>query len=470
MNLDINDLRALTHREFLNAGMLRGRRIPGVSTDSRKAAPGELFIALKGTSFDGHAFVRDVFSRGAAAAIVDTTFDAGALPDRPLLVVDDTTRALGELAHRHRMKFRIPFIAIGGSNGKTTTKDMVSAVLSTAGKVLSTEGNLNNHIGVPLTLLRLRKEHRVAVVEIGTNHPGEIAHLCGILAPTHGLITNVGKEHLEFFRSREGVAGEEGALFDYLRKQRGSVVFVNADDDCVRSKARGMRRQVSYGLSAKSVDVKGRIVEVDDAGCVAFEYTRRGSAQRAAVRLGIPGEHHVMNALAAIAVGGTFRIPKKRMREALEKTRPASKRMEILDCGGVLVYNDTYNANPDSMIPALKTLASARIPGKKIAVLGDMRELGDAGPEEHERVGRAVGGLGIDYLLTYGQLARAIHNAAGIPYAFHYEQKNMLAEYLAELVAPGDAVLVKGSRGMRMEDIITFLSERFRVSVNPAMR
>lgn len=461
MNLDINDLDKLTQCEFRNRDLLMGKPFTAVSTDSRKVTGGELFIALKGATFDGHVFVGDVFSRGAAAAIVDSSFDSGTIPDRPLLVVKDTTRALGELAHLYRAKFGIPVIAIGGSNGKTTTKDMVSAVLGTAYKVLSTEGNLNNHLGVPQTLLRLRKEHRIAVVEIGTNHPGEIDGLCRILDPTHGLVTNVGREHLEFFKSVEGVAREEGVLIDYLKKKK-SVVFVNADDEFLRGKARGMRRQVAYGLNARGVDIGGKIVGVDGTGCVSFEYRGKMAAQRGTVRLAIPGEPNVMNALAAIAVGRTFRVTKKKIQKALESFRPTTRRMEVLNCGGVLVYNDTYNANPDSMIAALKTLASAKVSGKKIAVLADMRELGDHAAEEHRQVGRTTARLGIDYLLTYGEHARSIHDAAEMTNAFHYDQKNMLAEYLVELVTPGDAVLVKGSRGMKMEDIVTFLEERSR--------
>ena len=470
MNLVVEDLDSLRHIEFCNRGLLKGKKITGVSTDSRKVAGGDVFIALKGTTFDGHAFVVDVFSRGAAVAIVDTSFDTGAVPDKPLLVVEDTTRALGELAHLHRIKFEIPVIAIGGSNGKTTTKDMVSSVLGSGFNVLSTEGNLNNHLGVPQTLLRLRKGHNIAVVEIGTNHPGEIDCLCQILAPTHGLVTNVGREHLEFFKSVEGVAQEEGVLFDYLRTKKKRVAFVNADDEFLRSRARGMRRQVTYGMHAKRVDISGRIVGVDDTGCASFEYTGKMALQRGTVRLGIPGEPNVMNALAAIAVGRTFQLSKKRIQKALESFRPTTKRMEVLNYGGVLVYNDTYNANPDSMISALKTLASAKISGTKIAVLADMRELGDHAKEEHARVGRAMAELGIDYLLTYGELGREIHDAAQMQYAFHYEQKNVLAEYLAELVTPGDAVLVKGSRGMRMEDIVTFLGERSRSMGIPSIR
>ena len=467
MMLSNKDLDTLTYVEFLNRDLLRGRKITGVSTDSRRLLGGELFIALKGENFDGHAFVADVFARGAVAAIVDTSFKMDGVSHKPLIVVKDTTIALGELAHHHRMGFEIPVIAIGGSNGKTTTKDMVSSVLATTYNVLSTEGNLNNHIGVPRTLLRMQKKHDVAVVEVGTNHPGEIDYLCQILKPTHGLITNVGREHLEFFKSIEGVASEEGVLFEHLRRRSKSVVFVNADDQLVRSKTKGMRRQVTYGMRTKQVNIGGKVIGADDAGRSSFEYVSKKPSRRDSIQLGIPGEHNVMNALAAVAVGLTLRVPEKRIRKSLESFRPTAKRMEVLNFEDVIIYNDTYNANPDSMISALRTLASAKIRGKRIAVLADMRELGDHGKEEHSLVGREAAQLGIDYVLTYGDLARSIHEAAKVPFALHYDQKNMLAEYLAELIAPGDAVLVKGSRGMKMEDIVTFLEERLRSAVVP---
>jgi UDP-N-acetylmuramoyl-tripeptide--D-alanyl-D-alanine ligase len=463
VKLTLRDLDKLTLVESRHRELLKGKAITGVSTDSRKVNPGAIFVALKGENFDGHQFVEDTFRKGAIAAIVDELFVG--VSDKPLFIVKDTTFALGELARIYRMKFDIPVLAIGGSNGKTTTKDMTTAVLSTSYKVLGTDGNLNNHIGVPQTLLRLETKHQMAVVEIGTNHPGEIEYLCRILQPTHGLLTNIGKEHLEFFESLEGVALEEGSLFSHLRKKKKSVAFVNADDLRIRLKARGIRRRITYGISAKQVDVRGKVGRTNESGCITFEYASRRPVKRGAIQLEIPGEHNALNALAAATVGLTFKVPANRIKKALESLRPTVKRMELLNCGGVSIYNDTYNANPDSMVAALRTLASARVSGKRIAVLGDMRELGVQGKEEHSLVGREAAQLGIDYVLTFGELARSIHEAANMQGALHYDQKNMLAEYLAELVSPGDAVLVKGSRGMKMEDIVTFLEKRLSSAV-----
>ena len=460
MKLTASDLAQVTHSVFRNRAGLEGKPITGVSTDSRKVRPGDLFVAIKGEQFDGGAFLRDAFGRGAVAAIVTEASAAPGTEDWPLLLVGDTLRALGELALLYRRKFTIPVLAIAGSNGKTTTKEMTAKVLGMRYRVLSTEGNLNNHIGVPQTLFRLEKRHEIAVVEAGTNHPGELAYLCSILEPTHGLITGIGREHLEFFRTLRGVAKEEGALFDHLAGRQGSMAVVNADERRLTARARRVRRRFTYGMTARGVDVRGTVLRVDDRGCASLRCLRRNGTRGITVQLGIPGLHHASNALAAAAVGYLFGVSSQKIRQALEDFRPVGKRMEVKDLDGVTVFDDSYNANPDSTIAALRTLAAAHVAGKRVAVLGDMLELGAAAAREHARVGREASRLRIDYLLTFGSASKNTHEAAGKSFAVHYDQKNILAEYLAELVAPGDAILVKGSRGMKMEDIVTFLAER----------
>jgi UDP-N-acetylmuramoyl-tripeptide--D-alanyl-D-alanine ligase len=334
---------------------------------------------------------------------------------------------------------------------------MIAAVLGADRTVLSTAGNLNNHIGVPLTLLRLRKEHEAAVVEIGTNHPGELAALLKILEPTHGVITNIGLEHLEFFGSLKGVAKEEGALFRWLAA-RGTA-FVNADDPQTVALGKAVRRKVTFGF-AKGLDVSGSAPQFDARGCPAFRCGGKKVSRAFPVRLAVPGAHTAANALAAAAVGVAFRVPARKIQAALEKFQAPSKRMEVLSISGVTVFNDTYNANPDSVVAGLRTLAGATVPGKRIAVLADMKELGAGGPAEHARVGRLLADLGIEYLLTFGEVAKHYHDEAQVAFAVHYDQKNVLAEYLAELVTAGDAVLIKGSRSMAMEDIVSFLIQR----------
>jgi UDP-N-acetylmuramoyl-tripeptide--D-alanyl-D-alanine ligase len=460
MKLTIADLQKIPHKEIRYGTGLKGRSFSGVCADSRTTEHGNLFIALRGERFDGHAFVAAAFEKGAAAAIVDDRFESGPFDGRPLVIVEDTAEAFGTLARIYRDKFTIPIIAVGGSNGKTTTKDMIARVLGMRFATLSTEGNHNNHLGVPQTIFRLTPRHEIAVVEVGTNHPGEIMRLCGMLAPTHALLTNIGREHLEFFGTVDVVALEEGVLFEQVRRAKRGTVLLNLDDPRL-AKKRGTRgATITYGFTSRSAAVRGRKIAVNADGGASFEFTTPATKRWFAVKLGVPGAHNAKNALAAAAAGYAFHVPALKIREGLDSFRAASKRMETLMVGGVVVFNDTYNANPDSMIAALRTLAATRGSGKKIAVLADMKELGAAAAEEHEAVGRECAALGIDHLLTYGTLARDIHAAAGFPGAIHYDQKNVLAEYLAELAGPGDVVLVKGSRGMKMEDVVTFLQQR----------
>jgi len=460
MKLTVRDLQDLKPLEIRNLELLQGA-LTGVSTDSRTIRPGDLFVALRGPSFDGHRFLEQALARGARAAVVEASASWPRTTQISLVVVEDTTKALGFLAGLYRNKFSLPVVAIGGSSGKTTTKDMVAAVLAARLNVLWTEKNFNNHIGVPKTLFRLEKKHDIAVVEIGTNHPGELQVLCDIVTPTHGLVTNIGAEHLEFFETIDGVAREEGLLFEWLAKHAG-FALVNADDQRVVSAARACRRRISFGFTSRGVGVRGRNIQLDESGRARFEFSGGRIRMRRNVRLGIPGRHQAANALAAAAVGLTFGIPASAIVEALETFAASDRRMVVLELRGVRVLDDTYNANPDSTIAALETLAAMSVPGKKVAVLGDMLELGACEAEEHRRVGEAAERLGINYVLTYGARAEQIHAAVKKAFAVHYDQKNVLAEFLAELVAPGDAVLIKGSRGMAMDDIVAFLIQSRR--------
>lgn len=460
MKLTKRDLLKVPHKRFLHAGGFAGTPIRGVSTDSRTTGAGDVFVALRGENFDGHAFVAAAFARGAVAAIVDESYAAPPESPHPLLVVGDAAVALGELARIYRDRFSIPVLVVAGSNGKTTTKEMIAQVLREKYRVLHTKGNLNNHVGVPQTLFRLTARHEIAVIEIGTNHPGELRHLCGVAGATHALLTNIGREHLEFFGSLEGVAREEGEVFASLRASSRGTGIVNADDARVREAAKGIRKAIAYGFRARRAEVRGRRIAIDASGCARFEFRTPRMGRWLRVQLRIAGTHSATNALAAIAAGHAFNVPAPRMCSALEGFRAAGRRMEALSIGGVAVLNDTYNANPDSMSAALRTLAATAGAGRRIAVLGDMKELGDHAEEAHAAIGREAASLGVDFLLTYGALARGIHDASGIPGAIHYDQKNILAEYLAELVSPGDTVLVKGSRSMRMEDIVIFLEQR----------
>lgn len=461
MKLDPVELQHISHIQLRNIEKLRGKTIVGISTDSRTVRENELFFALRGVNFDGHKFLAEAFANGCIAAVIERSSNIEAVKTMPLIVVENTIHALGELARYYRLKYSIPVLAIGGSNGKTTTKEMITKVLNTRYNVLSTRGNLNNHIGVPQTLFNLERRHDIAVVEIGTNHPGEMRYLCNIVEPTHGLLTNVGREHLEFFRTLSGVAKEEGELFKNLSSRPGSIAFVNADDTYVSAKAKKIKMKVAYSLRTKKASVFGKILETNESGCVKISFAAKSAKRAVTVQLLIPGEHNVLNALSAAAVGLTFKVPAASIKSALEKFTPASKRMETVNVNGITIYNDTYNANPDSMIAALRTLDAARVPGKKIAVLADMKELGEFSAAEHARVGKVFTALKIDYLLTFGEQAKSIYDKAKVRQKMHYEHKGHLTEYLSGLAEPGDAVLIKGSRGMKMEEIVTILHGRW---------
>lgn len=455
MNLTVKDLLQIDHLAAPGLHAVRTKSFTGVSTDTRAVKKGQVFFALRGERFDGHTFIADAFRKGILCAVVDEKFTP--LPEGRFLIVRDTVQALGQLAGVYRKKFSIPVLAVAGSNGKTTSKEMIAAVLGRKFRVLATEGNLNNQIGVPQTLFRLKPKDRIAVVEIGSNHKGEIRNLCSFLRPTHGLLTNISREHLEYFRDLAGVEEEEGELFRSLGPQ--GVALVNADDDRVVRQSRAVKKKFTFGFRASRPAVRGTLATVRENGCAELSVRPRG-VRPFTVRLRVPGRHAALNALAAAAVGIHFRVPPAKIRSALERFTPVGKRMEIVRAGEVTILNDTYNANPDSVAAALETLAAMKPRGKKVVILADMLELGDASRREHEAIGDRVTVMGFEYLLTFGEQARWIHDRARVAVNVHYDAKNVLAEYAAELLVPGDVVLVKGSRGMRMEDVVAFLVER----------
>lgn len=459
MNVTLEDLLGVGHNDAVNILSLEGKKFTQVSTDTRTIQPGALFVALRGTKIDGHNFVREAFAKGACCAVVDERSARSDFQNQPAVIVRDTTIALGELAHRYRMKFSIPFIAIAGSNGKTTTKEMVGSVLRKRYTVHQTQGNLNNHIGVPATLFGVKPQHDIAVVEIGTNHFGEVKNLGGIVHPTHALVTTIENEHLEFFGSIDGVEQEEGDIFRSL--ERSGTAFVNCDDERIMRQAQGVRTKVRYGFSSRG-RVRGTVRGFDRRGAAMLSIAAR-EKKTFDVQLSLPGRHNAFNALTAAVVGLSFDVPVRDIRNALRTFRAVDKRMEIHRADGVVIINDTYNANADSTIKALQSLREMQTPGKKIIILGDMLELGQASEYEHRKVGDAVARLGFDCLLTFGNIARAINDAAGeMAVNLHFDQKNSLAEYALELIGRGDVVLVKGSRGTKMEDVVTFLVERKR--------
>lgn len=419
----------------------------------------EMFFALKGENADGHEFVQTAFDNGAALAVVSRKWwseNKNRFSEKLCLVVEDPLVALQKLATIYRRKFAVPMVAITGSNGKTTTKEMTALVLSEKYPTMATVGNLNNLIGVPLTLFGLRSETEIAVVEMGMNHYTEVAEMCRIAEPTHGLITNVGTAHIEFFGSRENIAVAKGELFEYLNKTDGSA-FVFADDALVEEKSSVMTNRTRYGIETADVTVRATLLESDALGCPKFRITTGlGGETDIEVQLSISGKHNAANALAAATVGLNFGVPAEKIKAALERYQPKanSKRMEVLLIGGMTILNDCYNANPDSMKAALTTLAELKTSGKKIAVLGDMFELGAASEDAHRDIGKFASGLKIDALFTTGEAMKAAYSISAVKRKEHFAEKEKLAEALSRVAKTGDAILIKGSRGMKMETIV----------------
>lgn len=428
--------------------------IQGFSTDSRTLQAGDLFIPLRGEHFDGHDYLAQAVRHGAAACLSEEVVAGLAIP---VVQVRDTLKALGDLAHAVRGRFRGPLVGITGTSGKTTSKEMLASILARTGSGLKSAGNFNNLVGVPLTLFGLREEHCWAVIEMGMSARGEIARLAEIATPQIGVITNVGAGHLEKLGGVSGVARAKGELFIHL--PAGGTAIINCDDPQIAALplANGVRR-VMFGMSDEA-QVRAENVEVA-AGTVRFDLCLPGLKRL--VTLPLPGRHNVQNALAAAAAAWVLEVPADDIAAGLAEFRPCPGRMEMIELPeDILILEDSYNANPLSMRAALDALSDLDGPGRRLAVLGDMLELGESARELHREVGALVAKRA-DWLFTLGDLAAEIGAGAmdgGIP-----RERVVIAATVEELVAalrevlqPGDRVLVKGSRGMRMERVNALL-------------
>lgn len=424
-----------------------------VVTDSRRILPGALFFALVGERFDGHAFVRQAAERGAAGVVVSTAMRDADLAEFPATVirVPDTLQAYQALARSHRERFAIPVIAVTGSNGKTTTKDLTAAVLSGKLRALKTEANYNNEIGLPLTLLRLERSHEAAVVEMGMRGLGQIRALAEIALPTIGIVTNVSETHIELLGSVEHIAEAKGELVEALGAD--GTVILNADNPHVaamRHKARG--KVVTYGFG-EACDVRAARIEARDA---QTSFVCRCHGREREMILPMAGRHNVYNALAAIAVGAELGLSFDEMQAGLLDFVAASMRQQILNVGAYTVINDAYNASPTSMAAAIDTLAEVAR-GRKVAVLGDMLELGGVAVESHAKIGALLAERRVDAVVTVGVMAGHIADAArkaGVADAISCADHAGAAKALRDILKGGDTILVKGSRGMRMEKVI----------------
>jgi UDP-N-acetylmuramoyl-tripeptide--D-alanyl-D-alanine ligase len=434
----------------------------GVSIDTRTLAAGELFVAIAGERHDAHGFLGQAAASGAAGLVIERgrALPAEVKPDLPVIEVADTTQALGALAAGHRARFQGPVVAITGSNGKTTTKEMCAAILGLSAPCLKTLGNLNNQFGLPLTLLRRSDADRSIVVEIGMNHRGEIAPLAAIARPSVGVVTNVGSAHIEHLGSREAIALEKGDLLAALPASGTAVIPA---DDRFGLAARTRAAVVRFGRGP-GADVRAETVRELEAGGFAFELATPGG--RVAVRVAGLGEPTLVNALAAAAAAQAAGAPLEAVAAGLARYEPAHGRLEriALPQGGVLI-DDTYNANPQSMEVALRVLVGRRGAGRGLAALGAMGELGEISDDAHRAVGRLAAELGVDALFTLAGAGERFAEgaaAAGMPAAriVVCRDHDELAARVARELAPGDWVLVKGSRSARMERVALKLAAR----------
>ncbi|WP_337043366.1 UDP-N-acetylmuramoyl-tripeptide--D-alanyl-D-alanine ligase [Emticicia sp. 17c] len=414
----------------------------GVSTDTRQIGEGVMFFALKGDKFNANEFAQEALAKGAKYVVVDE--EKYAVNDACILV-KDVLYTLQKLANFHRQHLGIPFVGLTGSNGKTTSKELVATVLSKKYKTYYTKGNLNNHIGVPLTLLGIDNTYEIAVIEMGANHQGEIRDLCNICEPTHGFITNVGKAHLEGFGGVEGVKKGKGELYDFLAKS-GGTVFVNAKNDNLTAMAstRKFRETINY-LADDSV------LLLEDSPLVVFSTQTPTHAPQTYTTY-LPGWYNFENIAAAIAIGNFFGVPVEQASEAVSAYNPDNNRSQIIEKGTNSILLDAYNANPSSMAAAIQNFINLQTNKQKVVILGDMFELGDDAPAEHLAIGELVAKGNFDLVILAGKLMASA--LPPLPKAFYFPDKFSLHNWLLDKNIQNAFVLIKGSRGMGLESTL----------------
>lgn len=439
-----------------------------ICTDTRRILPGDCFVALRGVNFDGAEFLQAAQDKGAAV-LVTSRLPNGFVPRVPTIFIDDTLSALGRLARVHRDAHKACVIGIGGSNGKTTTRELAAAILRSRFNVLSNQANENNRVGVPQTLLRLNEHHDFAVMELGTSEPGEIAALSAIAAPQCAVLTNISEEHLDGLGDLDGVLREESELPAAL--PRDGIAIVNFDDArCVKAAERANCRVVSFGTDERCE------LRAEDIRCNRYgtHFTLNG---RHEFRISLHGEHNVLNALAAIAVGWVSGVDMFDMQVALRRAQPVGRRLECREFGGVLVLDDSYNANPASTCAALRTLAQFPCEGQRIAVLGDMLELGERSEQLHREVGYFGTTQAVDLVVAIGARMAALAEVyeehfleTGSGAVWRFATAEEAAAALVDEVQDGDVLLVKGSNGMKMGGIANALRDRYGETMSERMQ
>ena len=449
MRLSVQEIAEAVHGKLLTKN-LEEAMISEITTDSRKALTNGLFIPLKGERFDGHDFIEQVYNKGAIATL---TMEEKIVDERLVTIwVENTQKALLDLARFYRSQFSIPVIGITGSVGKTSTKEMIAATLSGKWKVHKTQGNFNNEIGLPLTLFQLEHEHDVAVIEMGMNHFGEIHNLSTTAKPDVAVITNVGTSHIENLGSREGILKAKLEILDGLNPK--GILVINGDNDLLSTLKDVGVSMVTYGLDDKN-DYWAKNITHEGMYTIAEVITPH---HRYKIKIKALGEHMVYNTLAAIAIAEYYKLSEEEILRGLSSYEPAKMRMHISELkNGLTIMDDTYNASPDSMKAALKVLKDYTSKGRKVAVLGDMFEMGEFAPKLHQEVGAFASTVGIDLLITVGTLAQHIelgYKEAGGQQVYYFETKDAFMNQMKALLQKEDCILFKASRGMHFETLV----------------
>ena len=448
MRVKVSDIAAAAEGKLLCGD--ENTVITSFITDSREAKAGAMFVPIRGERADGHSYIPAVLEGPAAAAFTDHEIPLG---EKPLVLVKDCREALQRAAAWYRDQFAIPIVGITGSVGKTTAKEMVAQALSAQFRVLKTAGNQNSQVGVPITVCGLRKDHTAAVVEMGVSMPGEMARIAGVVKPTCAVMTNIGVSHIEFMKTRENILAEKARIADYLPPD--GALFVNGDDDLLPTLKETMgSRVVTFGLGPTC---DWRAFGLNEADKGTFFTCQSPAGERTELFVPAAGEHNVRNALCAMAVARYLGVPAGDVVRAISAYKAPAMRQQMVEANGLLIIDDSYNASPDSMRSAIDVLSTRPVTGKRAAVLADMLELGDFSQQGHYQVGQYAKERGVELLVAVGPLSREI--AAGYGEGARWFATNQEASaFLRDALRPGDAVLVKGSRGMKTDEIVAALS------------
>lgn len=457
IQLNIKDIFNIPTAVIYNPDMFKS--VYHVSIDSRNIRKNTLFIAIKGERFDGHDFIDEVIKKGAVAVVVnEKNFKKLSEIEIPVITVNDTTKALGDVAKIWRSKLKTKVIGITGSAGKTTTKEILAALLSQKFKVNKTSANNNNHIGVPLTILSTTEKHNVLVAELGTNHFGEIPYTAPIASPDYALITNIGDSHLEFLKNRKGVLKEKSTLLNEAIK-RGGKVFINNDDKLLKEFGKKIKNKVTFGLDEKA-DFKAKIIGYDKLVKPQVEIKNKKNIFISS--LPVSGDKNVLNFTAAFAIASEIGLTNSQIQKAVRKIKSYNKRLEVRNLKTFTLINDTYNANPDSMKSSLDILDKIGSREKKIAVLGDMFELGAESKLKHLELSTFINKTKVDQVYSIGKMMKLMNQKLNgkTKVHQHFTDRESLKNFLKKLNVNNSAVLVKGSRGLKMEEFVSVLETR----------